>query len=83
MSALATVPEVSDLDILDDSRRHARCVVCTNERGDLIGVPFVAICGKRAINLRAWSNPDAFPPDACPECVARFDHDCPTCGGSQ
>ena len=75
-----TTPAVDDLDLLDDSRLHARCVICTGERGDLVGVPFVALCGSRAINLRAWSNPACLPPDACGACVAMWDKGCPTCG---
>lgn len=79
-SAASTLTEDDDLDLLDDAKRHARCILCTGEPGDLVGVPFIAICGRRAINLRVWPDPAAFPPDACPECVALFDQPCPRCG---
>lgn len=80
MAATDEMIDTSDLDLLDDTHRHARCVICTGTRGDLIGVPFTAICGVRAINLRAWSNPECFPPDACDPCVALWDEPCARCG---
>lgn len=76
---VAVAPRLDDLDLLDDARRHARCCICTGTHGDLVGVPFVAICGRRAINLRAWSDPACIPPDACDECVALFDQPCARC----
>lgn len=80
MSALDTMPTTDDLNLLDDSRRHARCTVCTGTRGDLIGVPFVALCGQRAINLRSWDDPASAPPDACPACLVAWPLNCPNCG---
>lgn len=71
-----TTPDVDDLDLLDDTRRHARCVVCTGTRDELIGIPFIALCGRRAINLRRWGNPAAFPPDACEDCLALWGTGC-------
>lgn len=75
-----SAPVTDDLDLLDDSRRHARCVICTGEPGDLIGVPYTALCGVRAINLRTWNQPECLPPDACEACVAMWDLGCQTCG---
>lgn len=75
--------DASDLDLLDDTCRHARCTICTGTTGPLVGVPFTALCGRRAINMRPWDDLASFPPDACPECVVMFDGGaCPTCGST-
>ncbi|MBB3040998.1 hypothetical protein [Nocardioides soli] len=77
--ATQTAPDVSDLDMLDDAHRHARCCICTGTFGPLIGVPYRAICGRRAINLREWDDPMTFPPDACHDCLRLWSAGCPTC----
>lgn len=77
---IADDADASDMDLLNDTLRHARCVRCTGTRGPLLGVPFIAICGRRAINLRVWEQRDRFPPDACEQCVRLFSQPCPKCG---
>lgn len=80
MTATDAAPTTDDLDLLDDTRRHGRCCICTGTYDDLIGVPFTALCGRRAINLRRWGDPSSFPPDACEACMAQWDLGCPTHG---
>lgn len=75
MSAGLAVELDRDLELLGDCHRHARCTICFGS-GALLGVPFVALCGRRAINLRSWDYPDQIPPDACPECVAQWSAPC-------
>jgi hypothetical protein len=70
---------LDDLDMLDDDKRHARCTICTGTSGPLVGIPFVALCGRRAMNLREWDNPECFPPDACEDCVAMWGKRCHLC----
>jgi len=80
MSALDSLPITDDLDLLDDSHRHARCTICTGTTGPLAGVPYIALCGRRAINLRTWDDPACFPPDACPACLTAWPLGCSQCG---
>lgn len=65
--------DLSDLEMLDDENRHARCTVCTPERPPL-GVPFVAWCGTKAVWLSYLTAADAVPVNACQDCLTL-----PTC----
>ncbi len=65
--------DLSDLDLLDDEKRHARCPECTPEPP--LGVPFIAVCGVRTV---WWFYLSALPPNACKNCLAT--PSCPKCG---
>jgi len=66
-----------DLALLDDETRHACCIICHPD--DALGVPFTALCGRRAIAFRGHA--DDPPPNACPDCLELWDEDepCPVC----
>lgn len=75
--------DLSDLDMLDDARRHARCLRC-QPKNLALGTPFIALCGVRAIHLSSAfrRRGDIHPPDACPECKALWEAPCRICGGT-
>lgn len=66
--------DLSDLDLLDDELRHGRCISCGGGTGCMkLGVPFIAMCGKRAIwtsRLAEFDRPT--PTNACPVCLLRL-----------
>ena len=65
-----------DLDLLDDELRHLCCGNCYPDL--TLGVPFIAVCGRRAVGFRGHS---LKPPDnACPDCLALVGEPCPECG---
>ena len=68
--------DLSDLDLLDDASRHARCTSCQPISKEL--QPFIALCGRRAIQRRGPGH--VTPPNACRDCVALWDEPCSRCG---
>lgn len=71
--------EVEDLDMLDDDKRHARCVACTPAKD---GQAFIALCGRRAV---MWPLPlgrkkHEPPKNACEDCVKLYWLPCRKCG---
>jgi hypothetical protein len=71
--------DLSDLDLLDDERRHGRCTRCY-ARNLPLGTPFTAFCGVRTV---WWAHgvKGVVPPNVCPDC--RTLTACVTCGGSR
>lgn len=67
--------DLSDLDLLDDEQRHARCTVCFPYGS----IPFVALCGTRAIALTDCPA-DEVPVNACGECEHLWGRPCRRCG---
>lgn len=76
--------DLSDLDLLDDERRHGRCNQCGGGTGTMKrGVVFTAMCGRRAVWLSRLAEFDKpTPANACPECAALPYGPCPVCGVS-
>lgn len=79
-TALDEDVDLSDLDLLDDERRHGQCRRCYPVPTGL-GVPFTAWCGVRAVWLTPWTNHLQVPPDACEDCLQV--KACATCGASR
>lgn len=71
--------DLSDLGLLDDTKRHARCTACQPKDIGL-AMPFIALCGTRAVYLTEWTEPDVVPPDACDECERLWFAPCLICG---
>lgn len=55
--------DLDDLVLLDDQRAHAFCPGCVDFK---LGVPFIALCGRRAIAFGGTSV--VIVPHSCPEC---------------
>jgi hypothetical protein len=70
--------DLSDLDLLDDKRRHARCTYCQPLVGPL--EPFDALCGVRAISRGVPDDSDDPPPNACGPCKDLWHQPCVRCG---
>lgn len=61
--------DTSDLDLLDDDRRHARCLICYPHVP--LGGTFIALCGRRALRMTDEA-PLTIPTNACPDCARLF-----------
>jgi hypothetical protein len=70
--------DLSDLDLLDDLRRHCFCIPCCGGRLPVVGV-FIAICGTQAL-ARATEVLEDPPAACCDVCAERFHQPCPECG---
>lgn len=78
MNDTEEIVDLSELDLLDDGRRHARCTAC--QPGGLL-VPFMALCGVRAMHRNhPVTGGQVAPPDACGECKTLWDQPCAVCG---
>lgn len=71
--------DTSDLDLLDDGHRHARCTFCGPVVQELFQ-PFEALCGRRAVYRDDSVGPTEVPSNACPECLTLWDKPCRRCG---
>ena len=70
--------DLSDLDLLDDDGRHARCTYCQPDVHLL--EPFIALCGVRAVH-RSVPVDSFYPPaNACESCKELWDQPCARCG---
>jgi predicted amidophosphoribosyltransferase len=75
-----TLPEVGNLDLLDDEIEHGVCLHCYPNLKPLD--VFVATCGKEVVD-RDGIVLDYLPPNACQDCVKAWERNgykCPKCG---
>lgn len=69
--------DLSDIDLLDDEHKHARCTFCQPDVAML--EPFVALCGVRAVH-QGEGPAEQKPVNACPECEVLWHQPCRRCG---
>lgn len=79
MSTLEQI-DLSDLDLLDDDKAHARCLTCYP--GDVALKPIVALCGVTTIIQNRGQQHHIAPPNACEECKKAWQEPCRGCGRS-
>lgn len=67
--------DLSDLDLLDDTRDHVFCQTCCGP----VGSTSIALCGAIALvrDEVIITHPQT---GCCPECESDFNGPCPTCG---